>query len=58
MIMIRIEFFLLILLALITAVNIHIYKLIRQKYFGVLRQIWRLERYIKEIYNATRCKVS
>ena len=53
-----IEKFFIIFLIAITAINIHIYKLTKEKYFEILRQLWRWESYIKENYNASRSEIS
>ena len=53
-----IEVFLIIFFIIITTINIHIYRLTKQKYFEILRQLWRWESYIKENYNASRSEIS
>ena len=42
-----IEIFLIMFFIAITVINVHMYKLTKQRYFDTLRQLWRWESYIR-----------
>ena len=57
-----IEVFLIIFFIIITTINIHIYRLTKQRYLDTLRQLWQwdsyIRRWLKENYNASRSEIS
>lgn len=57
-----IEIFLVIFLITITAINIYIYRLTKQRYLETLRQLWQwdsyIRRWLKENYSAPSSEVS
>lgn len=57
-----IEIFLVIFLITITAINIYIYRLTKQRYLETLRQLWQwdsyIRRWLKENYSAPSSEIS